>query len=117
MRRVHAFCVVTVLFLSLLTGCGFHNSTHTIEVSAGSDSLTVGSSLQLKAVEVDAIGNVTDITSRVSWSSSNGQVATISGAGILNAVSAGSVTVSAQLSKNSGTMAIAVINPPSPPIR
>ena len=111
MRRVHAFCVVTVLFLSLLTGCGFHNSTHTIEVSAGSDSLTVGSSLQLKAVAVDAIGNVTDITSRVSWSSSNGQVATISGAGILNAVSAGSVTVSAQLSKNSGTMAIAVINP------
>ena len=63
--------------------------------------------MQLHAIEsVNSQG--TDVTTSVTWTSSNTAVATVSATGLLTAVSQGSASINAVLSKASGSLSVAV---------
>ena len=84
----------------------------TVSVSLTQTSLTVGSTTQASATPRDAAGNV--LTGRtVSWSSSNAAVATVSAAGLVSALSVGSVTVTANVEGKTGSAAATVSAPVS----
>ncbi|CAA9363131.1 MAG: hypothetical protein AVDCRST_MAG89-3882 [uncultured Gemmatimonadetes bacterium] len=72
-----------------------------VEVTAPSQALTVGSTLQLSAVARSAAGSV--IAGRTArWSSSNEQVARISETGLVTAAAPGPVRISASVDGQSG---------------
>lgn len=83
----------------------------TVSVSPASPSLTPGAVIQLSATARDAAGNT--LTGRViSWSTSNNAVATVSGAGLVTAVSVGGpVTITATSEGQTGTAAVTVVAP------
>ena len=82
---------------------------------ANSFVLPVGSSLQLHATGTFSDGSVVDLTSLVSWSSSNPSVASINANGIAMGVLAGGTTITA--TSGTGTFAgstnLTVLNPPN----
>jgi len=84
-----------------------------VTVSPSSGTVNVGSTLQLTAVTKDSAGNV--LTGRsVTWSSSAPSVATVSPAGLVTGVTAGSATITATSEGKSGSAAITVsVTPPS----
>ena len=77
-------------------------------------SLTVGDSLKLSAVVNDGAGNPLPNQS-VSWSSSNALVATVSAAGWVTAVAAGSAQVKAKSGNAEATATVAVATAPATP--
>jgi ricin-type beta-trefoil lectin protein/Big-like domain-containing protein len=82
-----------------------------VAVSPASASLTVGGTQQLSATPKDASGNA--LTGRaVTWASSAPAVASVSGAGLVTAVAAGTATITATSEGISGTASVAV-SPPS----
>jgi uncharacterized protein YjdB len=86
----------------------------TVTVSPATASVQAGSTVQLTATTRDGSGNV--LTGRVvSWTSSNGAVATVSGSGLVTGVAAGSATITATSEGRSGTSSITVTAPPPPP--
>ena len=85
-----------------------------VTVSPSSSSILIGGTVQLAAVTKDANGNV--LTGRaISWSSANTAVATVSGAGRVTAVGAGTTAITATSEGVSGTASITVAAPPPPP--
>ena len=79
-----------------------------VDVSPSAPSLQVGQTQQLTATPRDVSGN--PLSGRaVTWASSNGAVATVSGSGLVSAVGAGSATISATSEGQSGTAAVIVI--------
>jgi hypothetical protein len=77
-------------------------------VSPASANIAVGGTRQLSAVTKDSAGNT--LTGRVvTWASSNAAVATVSAAGLVRGVTAGSVTITATSEGKSGTAAITVL--------
>lgn len=90
----------------------------TVTVSPATASITVAGTVQLQATLRDAAGQV--LSGRtVSWTTSNGLLATVSGSGLVTGVLAGSTTVTATSEGKSGTATITVTNlapaPPPPP--
>ena len=82
-----------------------------VSVSPTTASLTTGQTVQLAATPKDANGS--SLTGRVvSWTSSSGDVATVSGSGLVTALAAGSATITATSEGQSGTAAIAVAPAP-----
>src|SRR6266700_6038476 len=78
-----------------------------VSVSPASVSLSVGGTTQLIATPRDSAGN--PLTGRtVSWSSSNGAVASVNASGVVSGVAAGSATITATSEGQSGTSAITV---------
>jgi hypothetical protein len=76
-------------------------------VSPAAPSIQVGATVQLAAVTRDANNNV--LTGRaITWSSSNTTVATVSASGLVNALVAGSSTITATSGGISGTAALTV---------
>jgi hypothetical protein len=81
-----------------------------VAVTPASVSLAVGGTQQLTAAPKDASGNV--LAGRaVTWASSAPGVASVSGAGLVTAVAAGTATITATSDGKSGTAAVTV-NPP-----
>lgn len=81
-----------------------------VTVSPGTSTLQTAGTVQLSATTRDANNNV--LTGRVvSWSSNNTGVATVSGSGLVTAVSAGSATITALSEGKSGTSVITVSAP------
>ena len=81
-----------------------------VTVSPASASLTVGQTAQFSAVEKDATGNV--LTGRiVAWTSSNVGSVSVTSAGLVTALAAGSATITATSETVSGTAAISVTAP------
>lgn len=81
-----------------------------VTVSPASGGVNIGATLQLSAVTKDSAGNV--LTGRVvTWSSSASNLATVSAAGLVSGVAAGSVTITATSEGKSGTAALTVIDP------
>lgn len=78
-----------------------------VSVSPGSAELIVGGSTPLSAVVRDASGNTLGDRA-VSWSSSNGSVATVSSSGVVSAVGVGSAIVFATAEGKTGQSQIAV---------
>ncbi len=78
-----------------------------VEVTPGGLSLSVGQTGQLTATPRDAAGNA--LTGRtVSWSTSDGAVATVSGNGLVMAQGAGTATITATSEGNSGAATVTV---------
>ena len=85
--------VVTIIMLAPLTS---------IAVTPASPSITVGATQQFKATGTYSDGSIKDLTSFVTWSSSNTSSVTITTSGIANAVTFGLATITA----TSGTVTI-----------
>jgi uncharacterized protein YjdB len=83
-----------------------------LEVNPGNASIPNGSQQQFTALGTFSDGSTSDLTTSVTWSSSNTQVATISNAagskGVASSVSVGQVTITATHSGVSGTAQLTV---------
>ena len=85
----------------------------TVTVSPAAPSVQVGSTVQLSAVARDASGNV--LTGRtVTWTSSNTTLASVSTSGLVSALVAGTVTITANCGGVNGTSSVTVTPPASP---
>lgn len=103
-------CVV--LCGMVLASCGDSPSGPSAEqVSVSSPQgtlLAVGRSVQLTATATDRAGR--PITTGFTWSSSNPSVATVSGAGSVRGIAAGSATISAELGGATGRITLQVVD-------
>ena len=89
-------------------------SVASVTVSPATASVQAGQTFQLTATPKDANGSA--LSGRtVTWTSSNGGVATVSGTGLVSGVAAGSATITAMSEGQSGSATIAVTAPVSPP--
>ncbi|HUR93852.1 MAG TPA: Ig-like domain-containing protein, partial [Gemmatimonadales bacterium] len=87
----------------------------TVTVLSGATSLLVGQTTQATALIRDAQGNA--LTGRsIGWSSSNPAVATVSVTGLVTAVAAGSVVISASSEGKTGTLTMTVTAPAPVPV-
>jgi triacylglycerol lipase len=82
-----------------------------VEVSPGSGSLYSGRSLQLTAV-TKAANAMTLTDRRVTWSSSNPEVASVSDAGVASAAAFGSATITATVEGKTASATINVLHDP-----
>jgi alpha-tubulin suppressor-like RCC1 family protein len=84
----------------------------TVTVTPTSSTMAVGSTLGLTAKTLDVAGKV--LTGRtVTWTTSDGTVATVSQTGLVTAVTPGSATITATSEGKNGTSAITTIPIPS----
>jgi uncharacterized protein YjdB len=86
-----------------------------VTVSPGTSTLQTAGTVQLSAVMRDA-NNVVLSGRVVSWNSSNNGITTVSGSGLVTAVSAGSATITALSEGKSGTSVITVSAPAPVPV-
>jgi uncharacterized protein YjdB len=85
-----------------------------VAVSLNASSLTAGQTTQANATTKDASGNV--LTGRtIVWKTSDPAIASVDGAGVVSALKAGSVTVTATSEGKSGTAALTVTAPANAP--
>lgn len=82
-----------------------------IVVTAPSTTLDVGATLALVATGIYADGSKKNITTSVTWTSSDATIATVSSAGIVTGVKEGTVTLKAALSGMGGTVALSITVP------
>src|SRR5436190_4665567 len=82
-----------------------------VTVSPASPSLRVGTTVALTATTLDSAGNT--LTGRtLTWSSSNGAVATVSGSGVVTGAAVGTATITATSEGKSGSATITVSTVP-----
>lgn len=79
----------------------------TVTVSPSSSSIVLGQTVQLAATDADTKGNVVSGQTNV-WASSNAGVATVSSAGLVTAVAAGTATITATDGSVSGSATVTV---------
>jgi uncharacterized protein YjdB len=85
-----------------------------VAVTLNATSLTVGQTTQGNAITKDASGNV--LTGRtIVWTTSDPTIASVDGAGVLTALKAGSVTVTATSEGKTGTATLTVTALPNAP--
>jgi uncharacterized protein YjdB len=114
------FASVLVLCLGL-AGCGGGSSKSSQNTnstsptlmsiavtSSGAASVAAGSTLQLAATGKYSDGTTATLTSQVTWKASDATLASLSASGMLTALKAGSITVTATQGSISGSMAILV---------
>lgn len=100
-----------VALMGCVAGCGLKSAlpeiaSGTLTITSGDSSNTTLSSTSiikntqtsLKAKWIESNGTSTDVTTQVSWSSSDTAIATISSAGIVSAISVGTTYIGASLS-------------------
>ncbi|HKD39541.1 MAG TPA: beta-propeller fold lactonase family protein, partial [Myxococcaceae bacterium] len=87
-------------------------SLSSITVSPSNPSIPVGATQQFTASGRFNDGSSQDLTSSVTWSSSNGTVASINATGLASALAAGSTTIQATSGTVMGTMNLTVTLPP-----
>lgn len=90
-----------------------HHHVHDVTVDLDTHSLDVGESTHATATLLDSDGEVLTEPA-VDWASSNGAVATVSDAGTVRAVTAGSATIVATSDGQSGSASVTVHEPPAP---
>jgi hypothetical protein len=109
--RLHAYSVMVCesSFLLLLVGC-LSNSLISVQVlpAAGSAAVAVGQTSQFQALgsytKSGHAGTSKDLTSQVTWQSSNPVVATINSAGLATGVSVGVSNISATIQGSFGVV-------------
>ena len=82
-----------------------------IQVTPASDSIVNGTGQQFTATGVFSDGTSENLTSSVTWTSSNTSVATINASGLATAVSAGNVTITAGSGGITGSTGLTVTLP------
>ena len=107
-------CAVAA-FLGLVAACGGGGgggepvrTVTTVTVSSPTSTPKQGDTVQLTAVARDQFGDVVPGTT-ATWSSSAPSVATVSATGLLRALTAGSVVVTATVNGVSGSLALTVV--------
>jgi uncharacterized protein YjdB len=103
-----AMAGITVFFM----GCSA-SQVDTITVSPAAQTLAVGQTAQFTATGTIGHGkhpsSTTDVTGAVTWSSSASAVASISSSGLVNAVSAGTATITATMKGFSGILSATAV--------
>ena len=99
-----------------LVQCNQPPSLNAIQVIPSASALTFGGTVQFKAIGSYQNGTHPvinrDVTSLVTWASSNTNVSTITAGGLANAVSTGSTTITASLDAMVGTASVSVSTEP-----
>jgi uncharacterized protein YjdB len=123
MRKIGAFVSLIALAFLGFTGCGggsSHSSKSqgtgstrtlvsiTITSANSATSVAIGTTLQLAAEGSYSDGSVANVTSQVTWQTSDATVAAANAAGLLSTLKAGTVTVTAAEGSVSGKMNITV---------
>jgi alpha-amylase len=81
----------------------------TVTVTAPSNNLKVGTTMQLTATALDSKGNAVPNQSFI-WSSSNSTIATVSSSGLVTGKKSGNVTIKAQTALSGGKSGSLLIN-------
>jgi uncharacterized protein YjdB len=120
MKKIGALLGSILITCLVLSGCGGGSSKSntqstgstktlsSITVSSQTKSVAAGATLQLAAKGNYSDGTTADLTSQVTWSTSDSTVATTSAAGLLSSVHPGTVVATAKLNSTSGSMTITV---------
>src|SRR5262249_54230956 len=82
-----------------------------IAVTPANPTVTVGGTQQFTATGTYSDASMQDLTSQVTWASSNTAAATITAAGLATAVSQGAATISARLGEVVGSTTLTVLPP------
>lgn len=105
------FCLRALLLVSLVlpfVGCGSSTEIDSITISPVAMSLGTGSTAQLTAIGSISHGShpasTENITATVTWASSAVAVATVSSAGVVTGVGAGTTTITASMQGFGGTI-------------
>jgi uncharacterized protein YjdB len=85
----------------------------TVSVTLGSSALTAGQTTQATAVARDASGNIIS-GQTISWSTTSTAVATVSSAGVVTAMSAGTASIVATTGGKSGSTSVTVSGSAAP---
>ena len=122
MKRIGAIVCSILVFCVAFSGCG-GGSSHKNSQSTGTTrtlasitvyganaarSLAAGSTLQLTAQGNYSDGTIADISSQVTWSSSDSTLATLSNSGLLTSYKSGSVIATASQGSVAGTLVVTV---------
>ncbi|HEU5334630.1 MAG TPA: Ig-like domain-containing protein, partial [Terriglobales bacterium] len=114
---------VTTVILAVVTivliGCGGGSSTPStpppqqaqltaVSISPANSSLPVGRTQQFSATGTYSDGSTKNLTSVVSWRSSNTDIGAISTTGLLSPLSAGKTTISAIVSNLTGSASVTI---------
>ena len=99
MRKQLFRILLALSLVTLVIGCGGGSRPGTrlvsISIQGSGSVVPLGSVVALTATGTYSEGATVSVTSSVSWASSNTAVATVSSAGVVTALSAGSTTISA----------------------
>src|ERR1700756_2551789 len=120
MKKISVFFGSILIACLVLSGCGGGSSKSNTQTTSATKTLSsiavsgknsakavvAGTTLQLVAVGTYSDGTTADITSQVTWSTSDPAVATANVSGLLTAVKAGSVVASAKQGAITGAMTI-----------
>ena len=87
------------------------SSTTVASIAITGSAPAVGSTSQLTATATMSNGTTQDVTSSATWVSGDATIATVSGAGVVTGVSAGSTTVTATYQSVTAADSIAVTLP------
>lgn len=118
MRIIRITAALLIAFCIGLTACGGGGSKNTpppppptlssITVTSTGSTVVVGMTVQFKAEGKYSDGSTKDLTSSVSWSSSDTNIATVSAAGLVTGVAAGNVNIKAASGTVSNQSALTV---------
>jgi uncharacterized protein YjdB len=111
-RLVSSIAVTLGLAISVLA-CGQSTTTPTSvsSVSVTGTAPAMGATSQFAAMATLSDGTTQDVTSQATWQSSNTAVATVSTAGVVTGVDAGTVSVQATYQSITGSDEITVVAP------
>lgn len=102
----------TLVLAAALIGCANPSGLDSIAITPGSQSLTVGQTVQFTATGTYGNANHPStqvITSGVTWASSNPSVATVNSSGLATAVGSGTTTITASATAFNGPVSSGVI--------
>jgi uncharacterized protein YjdB len=115
LRRCTKFFLVAVpIALILVTGCGSSNtitstkSLNSISITPSNPSIAVDATEQFTATGNYSDGSTMNLSSSVTWASSNQAVATVSQTGAATGVGTGSATITASISGVTGSTGVTV---------
>lgn len=94
--------------LLVMWGCVGKGTLSSITVTPATPSVAVGSTQQMTATGSYSGGNTYNITSSVTWSSSDNAIATISDSGLVTGVAGGQVSITATSGSISGATTVTV---------
>ena len=118
LRRYTFFSLLVLsCFVSWTTGCGAAPAPNSgpqaktlaaISITPATFPLIVGGTQQLTATATYSDGSKADVGASASWASSNKTIASVNSAGMVTAAAAGTATISATLTGQSGSAAVTV---------
>ncbi len=104
--------IMTAAFMS----CGGKTQIESISIQPTNINVVVNTVIQFQATGSQSNGQIGNVNTEVSWSSSNPSVATVSSSGLVRAVAPGTVTITAGTSGNINAPAALTVSPIPVPV-